>query len=1077
LNFKDSVGGGMVTLTGTNTMTGWIVADAGATLALSGTGSIASAGSLGVNGTFDISQTNAGASIVTLTGTGNVVLGNQTLTISNGSGTFSGVISGAGRFVLAGGAEVLSGNNTYTGGTTISAGTLYIGDGGTTGWVPGDVSDNGTLAFNRSDAIIFGGVVSGSGGLSQVGTGVLTLTASQLYSGPTAISAGTLALGPGVSVANSSSVNATGTLDISQTSGVAIRTLSGSGAVQLGNQTLTITNGSTTFSGSIAGAGGVTVTGGMQIFSGTNTYTGATTVTGGTLQLGSSVITNNISNSGTVGFFSTAGIAMSGVISGTGAVSQTGTGTTTISAAQTYTGATTITNGTLALSGAGNLSATSGLIANGTFDVSAAIGVSLPTLSGNGTVQLGAQSLTLTNASGNFGGIIAGTGNFVLVSGNETLSGNSSLTGTVTISGGTLALSNSNAVSAAARVIVNGSLDISAAGTTGLIDSASIKSLAGSGSVLLGTRTLVLTSAADSFAGTISGSGGLTVSGGTQTLTGSNTYTGTTTVTAGMLVLSGSASLAGTGAVAVNGSFDISAASNPLSIGSLSGSGTVALGSGNLTIKSASGDFAGVIGGSGRLILEGGVQTLSGSNNYTGGTLISGGTLKIGNGFNKGSIIGDVTDNGILAFDRTDSATYGGTISGSGGIAQLGGGITILTGTNSYTGGTVISAGTLQIGNGSNTGSIVGDVSNSGTLAFNRSDAVSFAGTISGTGALNQIGTGPLTLTAASSYSGVTSIASGSMLVLGSGASIASSPNVIANGVLDLTAVTAPRLASLGGMGNVLLGAQSLGLTSGNDTFSGAISGSGGLSVTGGKQILSGVNSYTGATSVTGGILTVNGSLKASSNVNVSGLGTLAGTGTVPSVIVSGGGTLSPGAGGAGSLKINGNLSMSGDSNFLVAQSSTNSSSVSVAGNAALGGVLSVANSDGTYFLGRKTAVLSASGGITGSFTAAPVKATGAEFKSTVSYDASNVYLQIDLAKLSPLLPSTASSNQAAPVAGIDAAIIANSSIPLPIQNLGNLTSAALTVGASQLSGRLRRICLARFQGSSILLWIHCSRA
>lgn len=1056
LNFTDTVGGGLVTLTGTNTLTGAISVDTSARLALSGTGSIASSTSVGVGGIFDISQTSAGASIVSLTGSGNVILGSQTLTLSSASGTFSGVISGAGGLVLTGGGETLTGSNTYTGGTTISGGTLYVGDGATAGSIVGNVATNGTLAFSRSDTVTFDGVVSGSGGLSQLGTGVLTLTSPQLYTGATAITAGTLVLGPGASIANSNNVNATGTFDISQTSGTSIRALSGSGSVQLGNQTLTITGGSSTFSGTIAGAGGLTITGGTQTMTGTLGYTGATTVTGGTLLLGSSTITNNISNSGTVGFSGSGQVAMSGAISGTGAVIQSGSGTTTITTPQTYTGATTINSGTLALSGSGSLSGTSGLTVNGgTFDISAIAGMSLPTLAGTGIVQLGAQTLTLTNASGNFSGTIAGTGSFVLASGNQILGGSSTMTGSVTVSGGTLSLSSTSAIASAAGVIDNGTLDISGAGSNGIIDGVSTKSLAGNGNVILGGRTLILTNASDSFAGVISGSGGLTVSGGTEILTGANTYTGTTTITAGVLALSGSGSLASTGTVSVNGAFDISASSGVVSIGSLAGSGAVALGAGTLSIKNGSGDFLGVIGGSGRLVIEGGTQMLSGSNNYTGGTQINGGTFQIGDGFTRGAIIGDVIDNGTLAFARSDSVTFAGAISGVGGLVQIGPGTTMLTGANTYTGGTAISAGTLQIGNGGTTGTIEGNVSDGGRLAFNRSDTLLFAGTISGSGAVSQIGTGTLTMTAVNAYTGTTTIASGSTLVLASGASIASSSDVIDNGVLDLSAVAAPRLASLGGTGNVLLGAGSLGLTAGADTFSGTISGSGGVALAGGSQILAGVNTYTGATSVTGGILTVNGSITASNSVAVGGPGALAGTGSVPSVTVAGGGTLSPGATGAGSLKINGNLSMSGDSNLVITQTSASSSSALVTGSATLGGTLSVASSDGSYYLGQKTAVLSAAGGISGSFTAAPITTTGAQFKSTVSYDSNNVYLQVDLARLSPLLPSTASSNQSAPVKAIDAAIAANNSVPLPIQNLGNLTSDALATGAGQLSGEI----------------------
>src|SRR5258705_9506946 len=95
---------------------------------------------------------------------------------------------------------------------------------------------------------------------------------------------------------------------------------------------------------------------------------------------------------------------------------------------------------------------------------------------------------------------------------------------------------------------------------------------------------------------------------------------------------------------------------------------------------------------------------LTGTNTYSGGTTISAGTLQVGNGGTTGSITGDVTDNGVLAFDRSDSVTFAGAISGTGSVTQIGTGTTILTGTNTYSGGTTISAGTLQIGTGTTPG-------------------------------------------------------------------------------------------------------------------------------------------------------------------------------------------------------------------------------------------------------------------------------------------------------------------------------------------------------------------------------------
>jgi fibronectin-binding autotransporter adhesin len=92
---------------------------------------------------------------------------------------------------------VLAGNNIYSGGTIVSGGTLQVGDGSTSGWILGDVTNNASLAFNRSDNVSYNGIVSGSGALLQAGTGKLTLTGVNTYTGGTVVSAGTLEIATG----------------------------------------------------------------------------------------------------------------------------------------------------------------------------------------------------------------------------------------------------------------------------------------------------------------------------------------------------------------------------------------------------------------------------------------------------------------------------------------------------------------------------------------------------------------------------------------------------------------------------------------------------------------------------------------------------------------------------------------------------------------------------------------------------------------------------------------------------------------------------------------------------------------
>jgi outer membrane autotransporter protein len=130
---------------------------------------------------------------------------------------FPGVISGIGAVRQEGtGTTVLTGDSTYTGGTTVAAGTLQLGAGGTSGSIFGDVANNGTLAFNRADTLTFGGVISGTGGVRQDGDGTTILSAANTYSGATAVNAGVLraATVGAFSATSTFSVAAGATLDL-----------------------------------------------------------------------------------------------------------------------------------------------------------------------------------------------------------------------------------------------------------------------------------------------------------------------------------------------------------------------------------------------------------------------------------------------------------------------------------------------------------------------------------------------------------------------------------------------------------------------------------------------------------------------------------------------------------------------------------------------------------------------------------------------------------------------------------------------------------------------------------------------
>ncbi|MFY8048084.1 MAG: beta strand repeat-containing protein, partial [Erythrobacter sp.] len=151
-----------------------------------------------------------------------------------------------------------------------------------------------------------------------------------------------------------------------------------------------------------------------------------------------------------------------------------------------------------------------------------------------------------------------------------------------------------------------------------------------------------------------------------------------------------------------------------------------------------------------------GTLTLTGSGTNVGGTIISGGTLQIGNGGSTGSLgPGDIINDASLVFNRSNDLTVANAISGVGGLTKRGGGILTLTGLNTYLGTTTISEGTLQIGARGTEGNLGrGDVINNASLVFNRSDFVLVENSISGTGSVSMRGIGTLYLTADNSFSG-----------------------------------------------------------------------------------------------------------------------------------------------------------------------------------------------------------------------------------------------------------------------------------------------------------------------------------
>ncbi|MDQ8728877.1 autotransporter-associated beta strand repeat-containing protein [Bradyrhizobium sp. LHD-71] len=869
-------GAGTLTLTGTNTYTGGTFIDEG-TLSVSSDGNLGAAtGVLAFidGGTLQNTTAFTTARNVALIGIGTF----QT----DADLTVSGVVSDL--LPFAGGAPIktgsgtltLTGNNTYTSGTTISAGTLQIGNGGTSGSIVGDVVNNGVLTFNRSDDLSYGGAISGTGALTKLGAGTLTLTGASTYSGDTTINAGTLRVA-GTLGAGAVSVDSGATL--------AGPTLTGSGSI---GGTVTVQNGgilaganTATNSGASLSMGALVLNAASSVNVAIGTPSGTLFDVGGNLTLAGTL---NVTDAGGYGpgvyqLFEYGSLTDNGLTLGSrpaGFVSRIDTKNTAQhqvnlvvyddpTKLQFWQGS--VGGGTGMwragdpnwLNADGSQSTVWGSV-HGVFEGNpGTVTIEGPqsfetlefvsdgynlvagqngALTATGTARLWAEGVRTTATIATS---ITGTGGIVKIgAGTVVLTGANTYSGGTAIDAGTLSVSSdANLGDASGGLSFNGgTLENTAAFTTAR-------------AITLATRDGTFRTTADLTAtGIISGPGALTKTGaGTLTLTRVNTYSGGTIIKAGTLSVSADPNLGD----ALGGlSFDG---------GALESTATFTTGRA-ITLAPGGGTFrttadltvTGLVSGAGALIKAGsGTLTLTGNNTYSGGTTIAAGTVRIGDGGTAGSIVGDVANNGVLAFDRSDDLSYGGAVSGSGALTKFGAGRLTLTGNSTYTGGTTISAGTLRIGDGGTSGSIVGDVVNNGVLAVDRSDDLSYAGAISGTGALAKFGAGRLTLTGANTYIGGTTISAGTLSVAADAHLGAASGGLTFNGgtLENTAALSTARGITLGAGGGTFNTVADL-------TATGIISGPGALTKVGsGRLTLTGANIYTGGTTIAAGTLRI----------------------------------------------------------------------------------------------------------------------------------------------------------------------------------------------------------------------------
>ena len=423
-------------------------------------------------------------------------------------------------------------------------------------------------------------------------------------------------------------------------------------------------------------------------------------------------------------------------------------------------------------------------------------------------------------------------------------------------------------------------------------------------------------------------------------------------------------------------------------IGDDAGSDGVALVTGAGSTWTNSGSFT--IGNDGEGLLTvaaGGTVTTTGA-----ATIGADGMLAIGSGGVAGTFTSPaITNNGIVRFNHTGVVTFVTAMSGTGGVTKDAAGTTILTGNNTITGTTRINAGILQLGNGGTTGSVGGDIVNNALLAVDRTNAVTLIGDISGSGALEQAGTGTLILTGTGAYTGGTTIAAGTLQLGSGGATGSITGNVVNDGTLIIN-------------------------RSNQFTFAGVISGSGTLRQDGtGTTILTGTSNYTGTTTVSAGTLIVNGDI-ATSQLTVLADGTLGGNGTVGPATIEG--IVAPGNS-IGILTGTGDYLQATDSLYLVEiDDSPASDLIAASGTATIeaGARLEVEAAAGTYATLQRYTILTATGGVTGTYTA---DFTAPFLDMALIYDPNAVYLDVVRSEV-PFAEVAETPNQKAAAAGLE---------------------------------------------------------
>ncbi len=1008
---------------------------------------------------------NSSSTVSNYTITGNVlILGGTTPTITtNVDATIASVLAGTTLTKAGAGALTLTAANSYTGVTTISAGTLQLGDGvSTNGSVAGNITDSAgaTLTFANPAAQSYAGVISGAGAMTKTGAGTLTLSSGQTYTGGTTVNAGSLVMTGG----GGSGGNLRGTLTINSGATVTETVANGLGYGGGTNQVTTLNINGGTFNTTAAGDQGwgltVNLTGGtLESNNGTSSATTTALFSmGNNFTINSlasattSVVAGRVNlreaNTNTQGNFVVADgpaatdLLVSAVITGaasTYGIVKNGPGLMKLTAANTYTGTTTVNNGTLELA---PISAGTALVANASVVVNS--GGTLQIDNTNATPQ-GTSAIDVTLAGGTYLSTNATAGantgehvrnlNFTAGGAFTTAANVGSYQGYDVVLNGTLTVSGTAAgtINMAHGIGITGSHTFNVADVTG--------SAAPDLTIVSGGLIDTGTGGGGSATGTLvkTGAGTLQLNGATNTV-------GTVSINAGTLALSGTAGLSsGSITVASGGTFDVSGLTSNYALAS-GQSLTVAAGgllNGNATLNSGSvlnggGGSSSPVNMTGNLTSTGSINPggagAAGTFTINGGLALNGGAVNfdLGNVPTAGSGVNDLVSVGNLTLNGTTSIVvsklngalasgtytlfnYSGSLTGGLSNLALAGSLagttrqTFTLGTTGSTNGSVIltvagsSASLTWAGDGTanawdlattsnflNGGSrdkyydgddvtFADGGSNSPAIAItgallpnsltvnNSATAYTFGGTgsIGGATGITKLGNGTLTIANTNSFTGAVSISKGVVSVgtlanggtnsaLGSGTAISLGDSVN-TGDLQYTGLTASTNRALtlnpgGGIVEVTNAGSSL-------TASGIVSGTGAFSKSGpGTLIFTGANTYSGTTTVNGGTLQI-GSGTAVGSLG-SGPVTVGASGTLAFLRSDNGLTIANNLSGSGSLVFNGtgvssqsSYTLSGNNAGLTGSVTANNARIILSGSSVIGTASLAATNGGQYYL------------------------------------------------------------------------------------------------------------------------------